>query len=346
LTYVSITNFPPIFTNILALCIQNTHSSPEYTFLASRILFLTTLSQSPFLRKTVDQLHIVDSICNKLDTLLPQNAPSSKEALVDLLKVMFNLMIQYPRMVEEENGDGNSTPNGKVMDDLWSDKFAPYAELPSLRLRHNLPSRSSRFLPPLLRLLSALPITTPPLQPPLTHVLHALLNVPIKPYKSIWFPSSKNPSPTHSPRSSSEQQSQRPTRSATSETFHKALSLISLSSSSSQHPHGHPRSKSRSSTPTSPTPPTPPSGVVFDPLRRLYQLLDAALAHYVPNDPDDVSVRKLCAREGIKLDDIVCPPILLLVRLVKGDENAKKTVKEWILPADLCVDVLQCQYID
>jgi len=49
----------------------------------------------------------------------------AREALTDVLKFVFNLFLQYPRMVDAEPG----SPNGerKVMGEQWSSRFDPYA---------------------------------------------------------------------------------------------------------------------------------------------------------------------------------------------------------------------------
>lgn len=47
----------------------------------------------------------------------------SKEALIDSLKFAFNLLLQYPRMVEESSGKVDSG-SLHVMGELWDEKFA------------------------------------------------------------------------------------------------------------------------------------------------------------------------------------------------------------------------------
>jgi len=54
----------------------------------------------------------------------------SKEALVDTLKLVFNLMLQYPRMVDADptgksKGKERAVERPKVMGEQWDEKFEP-----------------------------------------------------------------------------------------------------------------------------------------------------------------------------------------------------------------------------
>lgn len=84
-------------------------------FLVCRILFLSTAaSASPFLRRLLDDFSdhgvsassrkdVVAIISNKLDFLLLavlKGEPTSKEAMIDLLKFAFNLLCHWPRVCE------------------------------------------------------------------------------------------------------------------------------------------------------------------------------------------------------------------------------------------------------
>ncbi len=70
-------------------------------------------------------------------------------------------------------------------------------------------------------------------------------------------------------------------------------------------------------------------------LRRAYNLLDATLAHYIAGEPDDPSVRELCRKEGVNLDDIGAPLALLIGRMVRDNQGARNKMKEWLIPSDL-----------
>ena len=72
-------------------------------------------------------------LLQRIDALLTSvlsSQPMSKEAMVDVLKLVFNLLLQYPRMV-----DADSTGKGKgkekaderpnAMGEQWDEKFEP-----------------------------------------------------------------------------------------------------------------------------------------------------------------------------------------------------------------------------
>jgi hypothetical protein len=54
----------------------------------------------------------------------------SKEAMVDLLKLVFNLLLQYPRMVEADpttkgKGKDKAVEQPRVMGEQWDERFEP-----------------------------------------------------------------------------------------------------------------------------------------------------------------------------------------------------------------------------
>ncbi|KAG8965964.1 hypothetical protein FRB90_011028, partial [Tulasnella sp. 427] len=258
-------------------------TTPDYVFLGARILFVATTQQSDFIVRAVNSLGAVDIVATKLDSLLglmQAGRPMSKEAMIDALKLVFNLLLQYPRMMQARAKD--DAANKPVMGELWDDKFTP-------------------FVPILLHLFNSLPQTTnSPLAPPLTHVIHALINVPVAPFAEQWFPTSATSTPTS-------------TKSET--TFSKVRQRLS--------------------------PTSPPSGTLplpngaKDALRRGFDLLDATLATFTPDDPDDQSVRAKCREMDVSLDDVAPPLALLMARMVREDDEARRRMKQWLLPADL-----------
>ncbi|PSR72893.1 hypothetical protein PHLCEN_2v11260 [Hermanssonia centrifuga] len=305
-------------------------TSPERIFLVSRILFLATLSvayASDFIQALVENKHaghhshIVEVITTKLESLtssLLASEKMSRDAMRDLLKVAFNLMHHYPKMVDKST-DSSGRP--KIMGECWS-------------------SRLDGLVPPLLRLFNSLPPTFPaPLASPMTYVIHTLITVPVTPsLRSKWFPilsnpgspnqSSKSISPVSSPsapgspatRGSRSGSPVKETKEVKPGAFDRALSRLSVS-----HRLSH-RSTS------------PPSRSIPDTLLRAYDLLDVTLSHYLPGniDPDDSSVRERCHNESDStLDELVCPLVLLITKLCNGDEGARKRMMEWILPQDL-----------
>jgi len=256
---------------------------------------------------------IVDIISSKLDLLTSSILSSEKmarEAMTDLLKMLFNLLLHYPKIVDDSR---NGEHDEKVMGDCWSDKL-------------------DCVLPPLLRVFNTLPPTFPsPLTAPMTHVIHSLITIPVTPQlQSVWFPpplGSKPPSPSLSPPSPSTDKGSFSFSGNNSPTakehkpgaFDRALSKLSAGR----------RSLSRSSSPQ------PGS---HDTLLRCHDLLDVSLSHYLPGvvDPDDSSVRQRCRDESdSSLDDVLPPLVILITKLCKAEETARKRMRQWIVPDDI-----------
>ncbi len=62
---------------------------------------------------------------------MQSSRPMSKEALIDILKFVFNLLLQYPRMTQTNTHDEDKPlkPGSKAkpsMGELWDEKLAPY----------------------------------------------------------------------------------------------------------------------------------------------------------------------------------------------------------------------------
>jgi hypothetical protein len=74
-------------------------------------------------------LRIVDIMGQRYDSLmgsLLSGQTMAKEAMVDLLKFTFNLLLQYPRMVDAEDkgkGKEGAAPEHKVIGELWSENL-------------------------------------------------------------------------------------------------------------------------------------------------------------------------------------------------------------------------------
>ncbi|KAH7924845.1 hypothetical protein BV22DRAFT_1090227 [Leucogyrophana mollusca] len=327
-------------------------TSPERIFLASRILFLCTASaysSRSFIESLVEDKRemttgsetIIDIIGAKLDDLTNSTlagAKMSREAMTDLLKFVFNLLVHYPKLVDcevqsaavEQLEDGQ-----KVMGDYWSPRL------------DGRPAVS--ILPPLLRAFNALPLSSPsPMTPPLTHVIHSLIIIPISPSsRFVWFGKSPSSSPrplrktlgapgSSSPPSvvgsggpspvPSNQREANPspvTKETKAGRLDRALSSV-LSAGR--------RSLSRSSSPRS------ASTSAADTVLRAYSLLDLSLGHYLPGaiDPDDTTVREQCKREGeASLDEIINPLAILIARFCLADEDVKIRLRQWLIPSDL-----------
>jgi hypothetical protein len=136
-------------------------TTPDQIFLASRILFLCTVSSASgaFIQSLVENKHgssgtAVDIIGAKLDILtnsILSGTRMGREAMTDTLKLTFNLLVHYPKVwrltfenmdltnigqmvdgeVQELNLKGKAKDTGdendtKVMGDYWSPKLSPY----------------------------------------------------------------------------------------------------------------------------------------------------------------------------------------------------------------------------
>ncbi|KAH8106337.1 guanine nucleotide exchange factor [Cristinia sonorae] len=312
-------------------------TNPERIFLASRILFLASVSMASaaeFITSLVEtkypeqQAAIIDIIGLRLESLTTSILAGEKlarEAMTDLLKFTFNLLLHYPKIADDsetqlnEKGKGKSKEDDrKVMGDCWNSKL-------------------DGVLVPLLRLLNTLPPTFPsPLAAPLTHVIHALITVPVTPsLRPLWFPvlskpgsphstpSSKSSSPASSPRSSGHDLHTSGSRSGTPPGGSKDPKVGALDRALSKFSVNR-----RSPSPTS----------ALDTLLCGHDLLDVTLSHFMPGevDPDDPSVRDRVKGEADgTLDDLVCPLVILITKLCTSDEASRKRMRSWILPDDL-----------
>ncbi|PPQ70131.1 hypothetical protein CVT24_003878, partial [Panaeolus cyanescens] len=303
-------------------------TSPDQIFILSRILFLSTVSGTDFLESVVEDKHngrtVIEIIASKLElmlTAIKEGLPTAKEAMIDLLKFTYNLLLHYPKLVESEPQNDLAHGGDKVMGDFWSSKL-------------------DGILPPLLRVYGELPHTSPcPLAAPLSHVIHSLITIPVsQSLKPIWLNGSQPPSPTLGSSSSSPKtrtpqradsspgsRSDSPTRSAASPTSPKPSTLDRALSRLS----GSRRSSSRASQVI-----TPPLDVV----QRTYDLMEVSFSHYFPGniDPDDQSVRDRAMAESTDtLDDMLTPLVVLLTRICIADEGSRARIRQKLVPEDL-----------
>ncbi|KAK0205981.1 guanine nucleotide exchange factor [Desarmillaria ectypa] len=295
-------------------------TTPDQVFILSRILFLATASSPSWIVSLVeDHNHkrrgIVDIITSKLDaTLIAIQAGTrlGREAMADLLKFTFNLLLHYPKMVDAEPQTPQAGDGQRTMGDFWS-------------------SNLDGLLPSLLRTFYSLPPTFPsPLVSPLTHVTHALITIPItSSLRPIWLgpstPERRSSSNSSSPKTSTSSGGDSPVLSQTlpkSSTLDRALSVLSVAGR---------RSLSRS--------PSPNTATQQDVLLRAHDLLEVSFSHYFPGsiDPDDSSVRERPKKEQLdgSLDDIISPLIVLITRLCIADVTSRGRLREWIVPPDL-----------
>ena len=109
---------PPPFLILLPSHVDPQKSSTEHVFLASRILFLCTAAASsagPFIQWLVEHKRpnvpgsgtAIDIIGTKLDDLLEsmkEGNAAAKDAITDLLKLIFNLCVHYPKVCIAAHG--------------------------------------------------------------------------------------------------------------------------------------------------------------------------------------------------------------------------------------------------
>ncbi|KAG7098282.1 hypothetical protein E1B28_000245 [Marasmius oreades] len=177
----------------VCLKMLNEAATSDEIFILSRILFFTTVSRSPFIIWLIEESHdgrtITDIIEDKLDLALSRYLKNNKanlaqEAIADLLKFVFNLLLYYPKMVDCVSQSSSlpslSSNEAKIMGDFWSPKL-------------------DGFLPPILELYLSLPTpnTEPtPLHPPLTGAIHSLITIPVNnALRSKWFHTSSTERP-------------------------------------------------------------------------------------------------------------------------------------------------------
>lgn len=86
------------------MCLQKS-TSPDLTFILARILFLCTASGPSYIQSLVeDKRHgrtVVDIISAKLESLLVNilnGQRMAKEAMTDVLKFAFNILMHYPKV--------------------------------------------------------------------------------------------------------------------------------------------------------------------------------------------------------------------------------------------------------
>ncbi|KAG6890774.1 hypothetical protein C0992_012747 [Termitomyces sp. T32_za158] len=305
---------------------------PDHIFVLSRILFLVTVSGPSFIRKLVEDKYnghtAIEIIGSKLDLLMVgilAGRKMAREAMTDILKFAFNILLYYPKMVQTEpqTPEANNPDQTHIIGDFWSSKL-------------------DNLLAPALRVFTSLPLTSPnPIAAPLTHVIHALITIPVSAELCpIWFGTNAIASPrvsvSNSPRQSSRSQTPQPGASSSSNsndspqptpvspkpsTLDRALSVLSAGR----------RSLSRS-------PPTNTTASV-NVVQRTYELMDTAFAHFFPGvvDVDDASVRDRARQElpDNSLDDLLSPLVVLLSRICAADEASRVRVRQLIIPDDL-----------
>ncbi|QRW01343.1 Guanine nucleotide exchange factor synembryn protein [Ceratobasidium sp. AG-Ba] len=302
-------------------------TSPEYLFLASRLLFFMAHTDGEYVQRVVKQHRLPSLLALRLETLataVQADAPLAKDALTDMLKLHFTVVSKYAR----HEGVASSS---SVLGEYWDEVFEPTAA-PLIRLLHTLPSTPSS-----------------PLAPPLTHVIHALLNVPVAPYAHLLFPDSTTtpaqaqPS-TSSPRtsrSSSSGTTQSPRPSFSGEKATVSGSAVETSGSGSPLSRAlnllNRKTSPARSKPSSPSPISTSLPPVGDSAIRALHILQSTLALYLPgnSDPDDASVRNVARAKQVVVDELASPVAALITRMVAADPGARARIANAVIPADL-----------
>ncbi|KAF8075940.1 guanine nucleotide exchange factor [Lyophyllum atratum] len=308
----------------IAISMLEKTSLPDHIFILCRILFLCTASGPSFIKTMVDSKYHGRAIVEIIGM--------AREAMTDLLKLTFNILLHYPKMVESEpqTAEATNPDEEKVLGDFWSPKL-------------------DGILPPLIRTFTSLPPTFPsPISAPLTHVIHSLITIPINPdLRPIWFGTNSSTSPrqsaSNSPKNTSRSQTPQPAGASSSSSRSISPTRSSLSQTSSQTSPKHSTldralsvlAAGRRSLSRSPPTTNPPTNI----LQRACDLLDVAFSHYFPGtiDVDESEVRERCKQEHTDntLDDVLSPLVVLISRFCIADEASRVRVRQWIVPDDL-----------
>ncbi|KIY52575.1 hypothetical protein FISHEDRAFT_34994 [Fistulina hepatica ATCC 64428] len=305
---------------------------PDQIFILSRILFLATVTAPDYIVTLVRERHIFDIVKPKFESLTSDvmlNIPMAREAMADMLKFIFNILMHFPKMAGEPT-TASSHDERKVIGDFWSADLNP-------------------ILTPVLTAFYALASTIPsPLTSPLSHIIHALITIPINDQlRNTWFPPPEpviyvSPAPTH----------HRPVflGGRAQSTLDRALNAVrtfsrsprpSAPSGGASPPKSRPdklrkgrRSLSLGRTTTLTVTPQLPVPARPDIFNVAYNLLDSSFEYYFPGDiePDHASVRKRVKESApdATIDDTLTPLVVLVTRLCMADTT---TTSSAVTPA-------------
>ncbi|CAG8499936.1 2033_t:CDS:2 [Diversispora eburnea] len=159
------------YDGVASICrnLKDKELSIKTQFLILRILFLMSVNYSPVIPKLIDDLGISNILYKSLRTHVKElsnpepvipSSPSITRVMVlnEQLKFLFNITMKR---------------DGKDRKDAINFKF-------------------EKLLQPIIDIILNIQPPSPlPLSPPHSHAIHALLNFPVTPYKSIWFPPKK-----------------------------------------------------------------------------------------------------------------------------------------------------------
>ncbi|WWC88355.1 uncharacterized protein L201_003265 [Kwoniella dendrophila CBS 6074] len=288
---------------------EKEEDNTERLFLLGRLGFLVTINRSRAVGVMVDTENIVDSLVQQFTNLQP--AVANHMALSELLKLTNNIIRFYPY----------STPSS-ADSDQWDSKFDP-------------------LLYPILCQFYGISFID--LSPPLSHAIHALLSIPfvtrlLPTWHSIPIPPSPTPiAGSASPTSSMKNLLNRISHMSTSQNTNKksstppSESLIPPIRRRTPSPTSSRRSSNESCSNKKPTVLPPSTQDVSALSSRLLRIFDHFFEVYLPwpKKPDDT------LPQGLVLDEMLPPLLLLLTRAAAGSEAIRKHVKETLLPANL-----------
>lgn len=280
-------------------------------------------------------------------TLTQLNAATS-----ELLKAVFNLGLYYPRLADGFQDSTDPNQSGRaVAGESFHEALEPLLD-PIIRLMIVLPLSSTPAPNPPSIAPTPPVMTGCPLGPPLTNVIACLLNFPVSGYREEWF------GKTFSSRTQSKEKGK--PRSAAKflagalfgNPFAKekadlgkeknASSSPNLGSSSNLEDDEEDSDEEEVQEPTLLNLATGEDGSLKvharapPVLKKLLLLLDSMLARYFSvSDPDSPSVKRIADSDGISLEEIFQPLLLLLRKLAAEDNRSRKFLREILLPPDI-----------
>ncbi|KAJ3873519.1 guanine nucleotide exchange factor [Lentinula edodes] len=283
-------------------------TTPEQLFTLSRIMFLATASPSSLILSLVeDKRHgrtTIDVIAMKIDIVLSNvlgNKAFARDAMSELLKFSFNLLLHYPKL------HGLASASSRSEREFQS---------PNL----------DGLLPPLLRVYQNLPRTFPiPLAPPLTHAIHALVTIPLTPTLiALWFSATRN----STSRQVLQPQTPRP---RSSSTLDRALNVFAAGRRSLSISSNSPASMIGNSY----------HDVVVRTMDLLEVVFSFHFPSNSNPDSREVreAFKNVLVGSAMSadtsLDELVSPLLALCTRICMMDKTSRKRVREWIIPPNL-----------
>ncbi len=301
--------------------LQCASSAPsDIVFLSARLIFFSTLFEVNFNKTAVEELGIV---------------PVLTECLSMLLRQLQSLQAKTSLPLAETSSFASASTASVPADDKLRELQAACAEV--LKACFNLSLYYPRFadeelrrkdpkaiigegfhpalaslLDPIVRLVLLDPPSTPPcFGPPLTNAVSVLLNFPVREYKQVWF-------------QRSEARNAMSTASSPSLASAKRFAQSIFSSISNSNNGG---GKGQQADAKKDLPPL---------LQTLLDIVDRTLARYFSSmDPDDAGIKSQAERDGVSVEDLLEPLLLLVRKLVVEDADARQKVLATWISADV-----------